>query len=106
MCMKPRTSDQIPEDTQQLGQTLLKPDNVMRLIGERLSEFIHDEDFADLYSPEGRPAVWPGLLALVTVLQWAEALSDRQAAYAVVTRVIGSMLCTCPCITWALTLAC
>jgi len=85
--MKPRTSDQIPEDTRQLGQILLKPDNVMRLIGERLSEFVHDDDFADLYPPEGRPAVWPGLLALVTVLQWAEALSDRQAAYAVVTRV-------------------
>ena len=87
MCMKPRTSDQIPEDTRQLGQILLKPDNIMRLIGERLSEFVHDDDFADLYPPEGRPAVWPGLLALVTVLQWAEALSDRQAAYAVVTRV-------------------
>ena len=85
--MKPRTSDQIPEDTRQLGQILLKPDNVMRLIGERLSEFVHDDDFADLYPPEGRPAVWPGLLALVTVLQWAEALSDRQAAYAVVTRL-------------------
>jgi transposase len=87
MCMKPRLAAEIPQDTRQLGQTLLKPDNVLRIISERLSEFIHDEDFADLYPPEGRPAVWPGVLALVTVLQWTEAVSDRQAAYLVVTRL-------------------
>lgn len=87
MCMKPRVADEIPADTQQLGRALLKPDNVMRIIGERLSDFIHDDDFADLYPPEGRPALWPGVLALVTVLQWAEAVSDRQAAYLVVTRL-------------------
>jgi transposase len=87
MSMKPRPSNEMPEETRQLGQHLLKPTNVMRLIGERLPDFLHDEDFADLYPPEGRPAVWPALLALVTVFQWAEALSDRQAADAVVTHL-------------------
>lgn len=85
--MKPRTSTEMPEETWQLGQALLKPNNVMRLIGDRLNEFVQDADFADLYPPDGRPAVWPALLALVTLLQWAEALSDRQAASAVVTRL-------------------
>ena len=39
-----------------------------------------DEQFAALFPPQGRPAEAPWRLALVTVLQCAEGLSDRQAA--------------------------
>jgi hypothetical protein len=45
-------------------------------------------DFADLYPDVGRPAADPAQLALVTLFQFAEGLTDRQAAYAVRARLV------------------
>jgi transposase len=59
----------------------------LRIIGERLSDFVCDEDFADLYPPQGQPGLSPALLAMVTVLQNQEKLTDRQAAAMVVCRL-------------------
>jgi transposase len=52
-----------------------------------LSEFVSDDDFADLYPAKGKPALSPALLAMVTVFQFLETLSDRQAATMVVSRL-------------------
>jgi transposase len=60
------------------------------LIRDRLAEVFRDEDFADLYPRDGRPALSPAQLALVTVLQFAEHLSDRLAAEAVRTPFLTS----------------
>jgi transposase len=46
-----------------------------------------DEAFADLFSSTGRPAEAPWRLALVSILQYLEDLSDRQAADAVRGRI-------------------
>lgn len=46
-----------------------------------------DRDFADLFGRQGPQAVSPGMLAMVVVLQFAEGLTDRQAADAVRTRI-------------------
>jgi transposase len=46
-----------------------------------------DAQFNTLFSGRGRPALSPGRLALVSVLQFAEGLSDRQAADAVRGRI-------------------
>jgi transposase len=46
-----------------------------------------DEDFAHLFPKVGQPAECPWRLALVTVLQFIEGLSDRQAAAAVRGRI-------------------
>jgi transposase len=46
-----------------------------------------DADFADLYPRLGQPAYAPWRLALVTLLQFREGLSDRQAAEAVRARI-------------------
>jgi len=42
-----------------------------------------DEAFAAAFGMRGRPGWSPGRLALVTALQFAENLTDRQAAEAV-----------------------
>ena len=47
----------------------------------------HDNDFADLYPSKGQPAIAPWRLALVTVFQFIENLTDRQAAHAVRARI-------------------
>jgi transposase len=54
---------------------------------DELGEIYTDDLFMDLYSSEGQPAFSPWRLALVTVMQFAENLSDRQAADAVRARL-------------------
>ena len=51
------------------------------------SDFAADADFADLYPKLGQPAYAPWRLALVTLMQFREGLSDRQAADAVRGRI-------------------
>jgi transposase len=52
-----------------------------------LGSIYTDEDFADLFPKEGQPAEAPWRLALVTVMQFVENLSDQQAANAVRGRI-------------------
>jgi len=57
------------------------------LVRDKLGEWLADEQFAGAYGKRGKPG-WPlGRLALVTVFQMAEDLTDRQAAEAVRTRI-------------------
>src|SRR3712207_6267049 len=46
-----------------------------------------DQDFAALFPVRGQPALAPAQLALVTLMQFAEHLTDRQAAEAVRARI-------------------
>ncbi|MGW3123971.1 transposase [Streptomyces sp. NPDC001107] len=57
------------------------------LMKDRPHVVFTDEDFADLYPADGRPAFLLGQSALVSVLQFAENLSDRATADAVRTRI-------------------
>ncbi len=52
-------------------------------VRDRLGELFPDAEFAPAFGARGRPGWSPGRLALVTVLQMAENLTDRQAAEAV-----------------------
>ena len=57
------------------------------VIRGRLGEWLGDEEFAAAFGIRGRPGWSPSRLALVTVLQRAENLTDRPAAEAVRTRI-------------------
>jgi transposase len=56
-------------------------------VRDRLGEWLRDEQFAAAFGTRGRPGWSPSRLALVTVLQRAENLTDRPAAEAVRTRI-------------------
>ncbi len=56
-------------------------------IRDRLGQWLADEDFTVAFGVRGRPGWSPSRLALVTVLQRAERLTDRLAAEAVRTRI-------------------
>jgi transposase len=56
-------------------------------IRDELGPLYHNQDFADLFASRGRPAEAPARLALVTVMQFVENLSDEQAADAVRDRI-------------------
>ena len=54
---------------------------------DELGVLWEDEDFADLFPTRGQPALAPWRFALVTMMQFAENLSDRRAADAVRARI-------------------
>ena len=56
-------------------------------VRDRLGQWLADEDFAAAFGIRGRPGWPPSRLALVTVLQRAEKLTDRLAAEAVRARL-------------------
>jgi transposase len=87
MSLKIKPIAPIPSDTYNLANKLYAPTNPYIIIGNRLASFVSDDKFADLYSAEGKPALSPALLAMVTTLQYMENLSDREAAAMVVGRI-------------------
>ena len=87
MSLKTTFPDEIPEETRQLGETLLSEDNVYRLVGQEAEQMIDEKPLAEMYDREGRGAVNPVLLALVLVFQFLEKLPDRQAAQMAVMRM-------------------
>jgi transposase len=56
-------------------------------VRDEFGELFSDALFAEAFGARGRPAWSPGRLALVTVLQKAENLTDRGAEHAVATRL-------------------
>ena len=58
---------------------------------DELGDLYTDELFAELFPRRGQSAESPGRLAWVTVLQFAEGLSDRQAAEPSGDILIGNM---------------
>ena len=87
MSMQTPFATVIPEETRRVVDPLLPADSVYRLIGNEIDQIIRDEDFLDMYATEGRPAVNPVVLALVSVFQFLEKLPDRSAAEAAVMRM-------------------
>ncbi|MCX4433977.1 transposase [Streptomyces mirabilis] len=75
-------------------------------VRDRLEELFTDEHFADWYPVYGRRGLSPARLAMVSVLQYAENLTDRQAAEAVRCRLDWKY---CLALSWmiqALTIPC
>ena len=81
MCLKIQSALSMPAERERIGRTWLKGHDVYRLMGERLFAQGHEEEYADLYSAAGKPAISPILLALMSVFQFMEKLADRQAVF-------------------------
>jgi len=87
MSMKPHGLEPIPEETRQLVERLCPKGTMVTQLRDELGPIYSDEHFAHLFAKRGRPAEAPWRLALVTVLQAIEGLTDRQAAQAVHLRM-------------------
>jgi len=77
----------VPEDTARVARAAFSDGHPYLLLRDKLGTIFHDTDFVDLYPLRGQPALAPWRLALVTILQFREDLSDRQAADAVRARI-------------------
>ncbi len=87
MSLHPQPIPAIPEETARLAHAVLPEGNVYMQMRDELGTLYQDQDFLDLFPTHGQPAQEPWRLALVTVMQYAEGLTDRQAADAVRTRI-------------------
>lgn len=87
MAPRIRMNLSIPEDTARVARQAFPKGNVYMRMRDELGPLYRDSEFAELFSNCGPQGVPPGLLALVTVMQYAEGLSDRQAAEQVRARI-------------------
>jgi transposase len=78
---------EIPVRTAELVRTVLPKGNTITQLRDCFGAVYHDDQFRALYPTRGQPAYAPWRLALVTVFQFLEHLSDRQAAEHVRTRL-------------------
>ena len=87
MSLKPTELNQIPAETVRVAWAAFPKGNLYLKVRDQLGVLYDDETFAHLFPTRGRPAESPARLALVTVFQFAEGLSDREAADAVRSRI-------------------
>src|SRR5438874_12216430 len=87
MSMYPQERGSIPEETARVARAACPKGTLAMRLRDALAELYQDEQFAALYPVEGQPAYAPWRLAVVTVLQYTENLTDRQAADAVRERI-------------------
>lgn len=87
MSMKPQGLEAIPEATSRLAHKSCPKGSAIMRLRDALGPIYQDEDFASLFPRRGRPAEDPWRLALVTVFQAMENLTDRQAAQMVALRM-------------------
>src|SRR4051812_26373043 len=87
MSLKPTPISPIPPETMRVACLAFPKGSVAIRLRDEFGSLYQDEDFQTLFSRYGQPALAPWRLALVTVLQFLENLSDRQAAEAVRARI-------------------
>ena len=79
LCKKPQTAF--------VAKAAFPKGNPYLRLRDELGTVFDDKDFKELFATVGQPALQPWRTALVTVLQFRENLSDRQAADAVRSRI-------------------
>jgi transposase len=87
MSMRPMRKSGVPEATAQLARTVFPKGNIYMAMHDELGDLYEDEQFADLFGVRGNPAEAPWRLALLTIIQFVEDLTDVQAAEAVRSRI-------------------
>src|SRR5256886_7988636 len=87
MSLKSLPIPPVSEEIARVAHAVFPRGNVFMQVRDTLGTIYTDEAFADLFPTHGQPAEAPWRLALVTVFQFMENLTDRQAADAVRDRL-------------------
>jgi len=87
MSLRPSPIGPVPEETARVARAAFPRGSAWMRLRDELGPMYDDAAFAALFSQCGRPAEAPWRLALVSVMQFAERLSDRKAADAVRGRI-------------------
>ena len=87
MSLHPTSPSPVPEETAMIARAAFPRGSILISLRDELGPVFEDRRFAHLFPTRGRPAEAPWRLAMVTLLQFAEGLSDRQGADAVRSRI-------------------
>src|SRR5919201_868761 len=87
MSLHPEPIGPVPPETARIARAAFPRSTTWLRLRDELGSIYQDASFAALFPTHGQPAEAPWRLALVTVMQFAEGLSDRQAAEAVRARI-------------------
>ncbi|HEY1348000.1 MAG TPA: transposase [Ktedonobacteraceae bacterium] len=87
MSMPPQKRGAIPEETARIARTAFRKGTLAMRLRDVLGAVYTDQDVDQWYPGRGQPADTPWRLAVVTIWQYAENLTDRQAAEAVRGRI-------------------
>lgn len=88
MGLQPRDFLHIPEETRRVAQAAFPKGNNYMTMRDSLALWYKDSDYTHLFlSHQGQPALSPGRLNLIMIMQYAEGLSDQQTVEAVASRI-------------------
>ena len=87
MSLRPGPVPPVPAETARVARAAFPQGTPYLRMRDEVGAIYEDEAFAHLFPARGQPAAAPWRLALVTIFQFAEDLSDRQAADAVRGRI-------------------
>ena len=87
MVLHPQSIKAIPILTREVARQAFPKGNLYMSLRDELGTFYLDSDLTELYATEGQPALHPGRLALICVMQYMGNLSDREATEAVAARI-------------------
>ena len=83
MSLHPQPLEPVPEDTARVAHAAFPRGKPYLTLRDQLGVIFQDEDFTARCPMCGQPSLPPWRLALITILQFREQLSDRQTAEAV-----------------------
>ena len=87
MALPPQSGDQLPDDTPRVARAAFPKGALGLRLADSRGPVYQGAPLASLFPTRGQPAEAPARLALVTVVQCVEGLSDRRAADAVRARI-------------------
>jgi transposase len=77
--LKPLNINKIPKGTVRVAKAAFPKPSTVMVFRDTFGSIYVDEDFSEHFPNTGQPAYAPWRLALVTVFQFLENLTDRQA---------------------------
>ena len=80
MSMQPQPWPDVPAETARVAKRAFPKGSLPIRARDELGSWYEDADFADVFGVRGKPGISPAQLAMVTVLQFTENLTGRQAA--------------------------
>lgn len=77
----------VPQQTERIARAAFPKGNLYLQMSDQLGILYENKPFAELFPRTGQPGIAAWRLALITIWQFAENLTDRQAAEAVRARI-------------------
>lgn len=87
MSLRPQNVPPVPAETARVAHAAFPKGNLYLQLRDEIGVLFEDIDFTALFPTRGQPAFAPWRLALITIFQFIENLSDRAATDAVRARI-------------------